>query len=140
MEMCSVIDPRRFRLYSSLIVSTGIVCQSPPFLDSFMTMVLSYKPSVNMTSGFLGFHTGSGYPAVGIRLIRTFKEVATQVAHPLLLPVLVYGLWTDHLNHEHISVAARLRSIQRQTGLMNDYLRLKMTVEDLVNFDGVHRD
>jgi hypothetical protein len=105
-----------------------------------MTMALSYKRSTSTTSGILGFRTGSNYPALGIRLIPTLKQVAMQVANPLLLPVIVYGLWTDHLHSEHITVGSHLRTIQRHTGLMDDYLRLSARVDDLVNFDGVHRE
>jgi hypothetical protein len=105
-----------------------------------MTMVLSYKPSTNTTSGFLGFQTGSERPAVGTRLVPVLKEVSAQIINPILLPAITYGVWADELHHEHINIAARLRVVQEQTGLMNDYLRLQRTVGNVMNFDEVHRD
>jgi ADP-ribose pyrophosphatase YjhB (NUDIX family) len=117
----------------------GIVFQSPPLIDSFMTFALSFDPSSKMTKGFLGFQMSKEYVTPGLRLLSMIQDVPDQVWDPMLLPALSYGLWTDTLQRDHNRISTNLREVQEKTGLMNDYLRQHRTVEDTVNFDAVHR-
>jgi hypothetical protein len=59
-----------------------------------MTMVLSYKPLQNTTTYFLGFQSSGPDAGLG-----------------------------RHINDEHGDVTVTLRSVQDQTGLMEDYLQ-----------------
>ena len=104
-----------------------------------MTMVLSYNPRENTTTGFLGFQSSGPDVGLGRHLITMLKNLGSRASNPMLLPALSYGLWIDALNDEHGNIALALRSVQDQTGLMEDYLQQKRIAEDVVNFDSVHR-
>ena len=119
--------------------SVGIVCQSPMILDSYTTMVLSYKPLQNTTTGFLGFQSTGPDAGLGRHIISMLKNLGSRAFNPMLLPALSYSIWIDALNDEHGDIAFTLRSVEDQTGLMEDYLQQKRIAEDVVNFDSVHR-
>ena len=104
-----------------------------------MTMVLSYNPESNITTGFLGYQSSGPDAGLGRHLITMLKHLGSRAYNPMLLPALSYSLWIDALNDEHGSVALALRSVQDQTGLMEDYLHQTRIAEDVVNFDAVHR-
>ena len=67
------------------------------------------------------------------------KTLGSRAFNPMLLPALSYSIWIDALNDEHGDIALTLRSVQDQTGLMEDSLQQKRIAEDVVNFDSVHR-
>jgi hypothetical protein len=104
-----------------------------------MTMVLSYNPRNNASTGFLGFQSSGEEAGLGRHLITMLKNLGSRASNPMLLPALTYSIWIDALNDEHGDIALSLRSVQDQTGLMEDYLHQTRIAEDVVNYDSVHR-
>src|SRR5271154_1849145 len=108
-------------------------------LNSYMAMVLSYKPLQNTTTGFLGFQSSGPDDGLGRHIISMLKTLGSRAFNPMLLPALSYSIWIDALNDEHGDISLTLRSFQDQTGLMEDCLRQKRIAGDVVNLDSVHR-
>src|SRR5947207_2303813 len=98
---------------------TGLVCQSPPLLDSFMTLALSFDPTTRVTSGFLGFQMKATRATPGYHLLEKIRDAASQIQNPTLIPTLMFDTWVNVLQREHKSVSARLRLVQEKTGLMS---------------------
>lgn len=72
--------------------SVGIVCQSLMILDSYMTMVLSYKPLQNTTTGFLGFQSSGPDAGLGRHIISMLKNLGLRASNLILLPMFSYSI------------------------------------------------
>lgn len=117
----------------------GSICQSAPLEDSFMTLALTFDPANRCTTGFYGFNIRPNYNTPGLELLDRIQQESDQIEDPMLIPALFYGTWIDAIQLEHSSISLELRKVQEQTGLMSDYLRQHRIVEDVMNFDSVHR-
>jgi hypothetical protein len=115
------------------------VCQSPPLLDSFTTLALSFDPKERLTTGFLGFQAIKGYATPGVLLLEGIRDAATQIHDPMLIPTLMYDAWLKVLQHEQEKINSRLREVQEQTGLMSDYLRRQSLAQDSADYSAVHQ-
>ena len=117
----------------------GLICQSPPLADSFMTIALTFDPANRCTTGFYGFNMKQNYDTTGLELLFKIQQECDQIEDPMLIGALFYGTWIDAIQREHSTIGRELRKVQEQTGLMSDYLRQHKIVEDVMNFDSVHR-
>lgn len=79
------------------------------------------------------------YETPGLELLFRIQQESDQIEDPMLIPALFYGTWIDTIQREYNSISRELRKVQEQTGLMGDYLRQNKIVEDVMNFDSVHR-
>lgn len=104
-----------------------------------MTIALTFDPAAQCTTGFYGFNMNPNYDTTGVELLVKIQQESDQIEDPLLIPVLFYGTWIDAIQREHGTIGRELRKVQEQTGLMSDYLRQHKIVEDVMNFDSVHR-
>ena len=104
-----------------------------------MTLALTFDPANQCTTGFYGFNVRHNYATPGMELLFKIQQESDQIDDPMLIPALLYGTWVDTIQREHYSISLELRKVQEQTGLMGDYLRQHKIVEDVMNFDSVHR-
>ena len=104
-----------------------------------MTLALAFDPVAKTTSGFLGFKMSEKHVTPGYRLLVEIRDAASRIQNPMLLPVLMFGIWAEVLRREHGKVSVRLRDVQKKTGMMSDYLRQHGVIEDIVNYDTVHQ-
>jgi hypothetical protein len=112
-----------------------------------MTLVLSYDPRTNITCGFLGYVARNSHNDFGSHLSPLIPELLGAwpgTTHPLLLPTIAFGLWSNTLQADHISINFKLRDVQRRTGLMNPYLTgfnpEESLLEKNLDYNGVHKD
>jgi hypothetical protein len=112
-----------------------------------MTLVLSYDPRTNITCGFLGYVATSSHNDFGNSLSLLIPELLgawSRTTHPLLLPTIAFGLWSNTLQADHISINFKLRDAQLRTGLMDPYLPEfnpdKSLLEKSLDYNGVHKD
>jgi hypothetical protein len=82
-----------------------------------MTLVLSYDPSSQITSGFFGYTRDEGDD-----IISALKKSAHLTLHPLLIPALIHSTWFKIMSDQYSAVTRRMRQVQKDTGLLNDYL------------------
>lgn len=104
-----------------------------------MTLALTFDPANQCTTGFYGFNIRHNYDTPGLELLLKIQQESDQIEDPMLIPALFYGTWIDAIQREHSTISLELRKVQEQTGLMSDYLRQHRIVEDVMNFDSVHR-
>ena len=116
----------------------GMVCQSPS-LEFFMTLALTFDPVTRGTRGFYGFQMNRNRPTPGMELLDMIQHDSNQIEDPMLMPALFYCIWINNIQHQHNSIGREMRKVQKQTGLMSDYLRQQKLVENTINFDSVHR-
>ncbi|KAH0547935.1 hypothetical protein GP486_008324 [Trichoglossum hirsutum] len=91
-----------------------IVCKSPAFGSAFASMLLSYDPSISVTSGFLSFAPHGSYRL----LLESLEAAAIHAKHPMLLPVVFCSTWVSLFSHENIDIKKDLRAVQRDTKMM----------------------
>lgn len=115
-----------------------LVCQSPNFSISFMTLVLSYSPETNVTSGFLGFVVEDAGISLMDPLLSKLKATAVQATHPLLLPAIVLGIWCHILRVDMGGVYSRLHEVERKTGHM-EHLGENETQQNMTVYHEVHK-
>jgi len=105
----------------------GIVLQSPKLFEAFMTLVLSYDPQSNITCGYLGYITTisdrrrSRRSSLLQPLLADLRSAAQHASHPLLLPILGFGLWCEILRNEHTRIDRELKGVARNTDLVREY-------------------
>lgn len=117
----------------------GLICQSPPLAYSFITLALTFDPANQCTTGFYGFNTRETFTTPGLQLLSKIRQESNQIEDPMLMPALLYGTLIDNIHRQHNNVSHELREVQKQTGLMGDYLRQNKVDQDVMNFDSVHR-
>jgi hypothetical protein len=82
-----------------------------------MTLVLSYDPNSQITSGFFGYTQREGDD-----IITALKKSAHLTLHPLLIPALIHSTWFKIMSEQYSVVTKRLRKVQNTTGLLDEYL------------------
>ena len=128
-------------MQKTLIYSSGIVCQSPNFIESFLTMALSYDPIQHITSGILAHRAEKGNDSPIYDLLSDLKGTSLHASHPMLLPLLILRRWYFRLYTHHDEIGQRLKAIQRDTGQMKNYFRKANSEESFdqfINFDKIH--
>jgi hypothetical protein len=92
------------------------VVQSPKYnRDTFITTALSYDPSNNITSGFLGY-TYSRESDDEDYVISCLKQCATLAIHPMLLPSIILRFWCHYYHDKLDSSRMLLRIVEEQNG------------------------
>lgn len=82
-----------------------------------MTLVLSYDRASQITSGFFGYTQREGDD-----IITALKQSAQLTLHPLLIPALIHSTWFKIMSEQYSAITKRLRTVQKSTGLLDDYL------------------
>jgi hypothetical protein len=82
-----------------------------------MTLVLSYDPASQITTGFFGYTQREGDD-----IITALKQGAQLTLHPLLIPALIHSTWFKIMSDQYSAVTKRLRTVQKTTGLLDEYL------------------
>ena len=72
-------------------------------------------------------------------LFLQIQQKFSQIEDFMFIFALFYDIWIDAIQREHETISMALRKVQNQTGLMDDSLRQHRIVEDVMNFDTVHR-
>ncbi|EFQ89187.1 hypothetical protein PTT_14651 [Pyrenophora teres f. teres 0-1] len=107
---------------------TGIVWQSPPIQNYFLTMALNYDQYTKTTCAYLGFETGTKRtsPATpGDQLLALLTFLLHKADHPMLLPVFASGVWVERFQLSNHRTSTALRKIQEDIGLLGPYLNKK---------------
>lgn len=121
------------------------MCQSPNYPKTFTTMALSYDSSTRMTTGFLGLTTSpTGQMSELLEILDKLKLNAT---HPILLPLLMYSVYSTILRRQLGEVNRDINYVQEQTGLLDKYLRSGRRTrpseegqrEEKPNYDDLHK-
>jgi hypothetical protein len=105
----------------------AIVFQSPKLIEAFMTLVLSYDPQSNITCGYLGYTSTITKPDIPQRpsmlqpILADLRSAAQHASHPMLLPILSFGLWCEILRNEFSRVDRKLKRVADDTNLMREY-------------------
>ena len=71
-----------------------------------------------MTTGFLGLTTGQMS-----EILEILDQLDSYAAHPALLPILMYSVCSSMLRRQLRSVHEEMDIVQRQTGLLDRYLK-----------------
>lgn len=88
--------------------------QSPKYnRDTFITTALSYNPSNNITSGFLGYTYGRKTRDEDDVIYR-LKECATLSMHPMLLPAVILKIWCNYYHDKLDNSRLMLRRVEEQ--------------------------
>ncbi|KAI1667980.1 hypothetical protein Ptr902_09901 [Pyrenophora tritici-repentis] len=141
--------PLRLKRYTSP-ASLGLVWQSPPIEDYFMTMALNYDQYTNTTCVYLGFETGieETSPATpGDQLLTSLHLLLNKADHPMLLPAFASAVWVERFQLSNYKSSRSLREIQTAIALMGPYLskkehgrknQLTGIVKQPMNLDDLH--
>lgn len=92
-----------------------------------MTLVLSYDPKSNITCGYLGYTNTITKPGTAQRpsmlqpILADLRSAAQHASHPMLLPILSFGLWCEILRNEFSRVDRKLKRVADDTNLMREY-------------------
>ena len=106
-----------------------------------MTTALSFDATSNTTTGVLGFQhkRNEHHKTPGDLLLESIKYAGSYVNHPMLIPVLLFDAWVRTLQHEQRRMFNQLREVQKQTGLLHDYLRRQSTAQEVTRYDRAHQ-
>ncbi|CZR62615.1 uncharacterized protein PAC_12512 [Phialocephala subalpina] len=118
---------------------TSIVFQSPSF-DSFGTLTLSYNAKTGAILGFLGYNAHD----VNTNIIKRLRNALADVAHPLLLPTILFRTWITAFVWENGHATNWVRNVKDITcvvykpGANPKYLRrIDEAHEDIVNIHNI---
>jgi hypothetical protein len=127
-----------------MLISLGLVWQSPPLLEAFMTMAVTYIHATGTTCAYLGFQLHkkepNARPSPGIQLLSRLKKLKEISIDPMSMPALAAGLWVEYLQYGNYQSGKEVREILNKIGLMPLYFqRQQKLIQQPMRFDEVHQ-
>lgn len=115
----------------------GLIAHSPKFNGLFTSIALSFDPQEMSTLAFLASVNAPG-ESPGVVLLEKLLKAPTLIHDPLSLLTVLVDTWVKQLGSHHILAHHKMQDIQRDTGLLNDFLARSEPQGQERNFDLMH--